>query len=141
MERRADVLDEVFGVASYLDIPFTDLEAHGMANRWCLMVDELAVFSSLRGVVPPAEKPPGHQGPWRPLDPYQVAMTDLAAITAMDRAMGMSSVVATQHPIAEHLGPFGSTLEVEPWGPGRDRVPRTRRRRRLVRQIQRWPGL
>ncbi len=36
---------------------------------------------------------------------------DLQAIAAMGRALGMSLVLLTQHPIAEHMGPFGSTVK------------------------------
>ena len=39
------------------------LDAYGMGCRWCLIIDELVVFASLRGVVAPATQARGSQGP------------------------------------------------------------------------------
>ncbi len=66
----------------------------------------------MKGVVPliPAPTVEG-QPKQRAIDPYQVMIGDLQALFAMGRALGMSLIPMTQHPIAEHMGPFGSTMK------------------------------
>jgi hypothetical protein len=105
LDRRADILDD-FGAASYLDVPLADLEAQGMGERWLLVIDEFVSFASKKGVVMAA--PPGGKG--RQVDLLAVALSELQETTSMARALLMNHVFMWQHPITEHLGPFGSTM-------------------------------
>ena len=111
LERRADLLDEIFGVADWTDVPLQTLDEHEMAHRELLVIDEFVTLMTMKGLVPPIAPPPSAPKGTRPLDPYAVMVGDLQAIAAMGRALGMSLVLLTQHPIAEHMGPFGSTVK------------------------------
>ncbi|MCP4967699.1 MAG: hypothetical protein GY926_21005, partial [bacterium] len=111
LDRRADVLDETFGADSWTDVPHHLLAEHRMAYRDLLVVDEFVTLMAMKGTVAPLVPPLGAPKGSRPVDPYQVMVGDLQAIAAMGRALGMSLVLLTQHPIAEHMGPFGSTVK------------------------------
>ena len=111
MERRAQVLDRL-GAQNWLDVPVAELAVEGMDGRELLVLDELVTLLTMKGIVPLVDPPKVEGQPkQRPIDPYQVMIGDLQALFAMGRALGMSLVPMTQHPIAEHMGPFGSTMK------------------------------
>lgn len=103
MMRRAELLTSKFRVAKWSDVPLVELEAEGMARRVLLMVDEAVVLLGLVRMLPPPEK--------GAVPPVQVLEQALQSVTAMGRSLGVSVVMMTQHPIAEHLGRFGSTMK------------------------------
>ena len=111
MERRAAHLDTL-GAQNWIDVPTRDLAELGMDGREVLVIDEFVTLLTMKGVVPlrPAPNVEGRPKA-RPVDPYQVMIGDLQAVFAMGRALGMSLIPMTQHPIAEHMGPFGSTMK------------------------------
>ncbi len=113
MDRRADLLDEVFGVAAWDQVPVEELARHRMDRRVLLFIDELVRVTTMKGLAtpppPPADLPKNQR--WQPVDPYVRAMGDLQLIMSNGRSLGVSVVANTQHPIAEHLGPFGSTIK------------------------------
>ena len=107
LERRCDLLDEVFGVAKWTDVPLVDLADYDMATRQVLLIDELVSLLTMRGQV----FEPAPEGKGRPRDLLVDLNADLQVISSMGRAAGMSLVVMTQHPIGETMGPFGSTVK------------------------------
>lgn len=106
IDRRAQVV-AAHGVNHWLKLPAETGQANDMADRIVLVVDELVALMAMKGRV--LLNPP--EGKGRPLDQYPVMAAALADTAAMGRKVGVSVVAATQHPIAEHLGPFGSTLK------------------------------
>ncbi len=111
MEKRARILDRL-GVANWLDVPAQTLAAEGIAGRVVLVLDEFVSLLAMKGAVPLVQAPVVEGQPkQRAIDPYQVMVGDLQALFAMGRALGMSLIPMTQHPIAEHMGPFGSTMK------------------------------
>lgn len=111
MDRRADLLDEVFGTASWDQVPLDELARHRMDRRVLLFIDEVVRVTTAKGIASPPPPPPGHSGRWQPADPWVNGMSDLQLVSSNGRSLGMSVVVNTQHPIAQHLGPFGSTIK------------------------------
>ena len=111
LDRRADILDETFGVAGWDDVDPEDLADYAMGHRELLLIDEAVSLLAMKGQVPPIAPPPDAPKGSRPIDPYAVMVADLQVISSMGRALGMSLVLMTQHPIAEHMGPFGSTVK------------------------------
>lgn len=110
LDRRADVLD-TYGVADWHDLPTQVAGEEGMGHRDALVIDEFVTLMTMKGTVPLIPPPEGAPKGARPIDPYAVMVGDLQAIAAMGRALGMTLVLLTQHPISEHMGPFGSTIK------------------------------
>lgn len=60
MERRADILDDVFGVASWTHVPLEKLARHRMDHRVLLFIDEIVRLTTMKGIV----APPGPSSLW-----------------------------------------------------------------------------
>ena len=96
MIRRAAILRRL-KLRSWVDLPPEEMARFG--GRILFIADELVNFFLLRGGTDKAAQARA-----------KTAWTQLEMITSMGRALGINCVLMTQHAIAEHLGPFGSTM-------------------------------
>ncbi|MEM9889833.1 MAG: hypothetical protein AAF962_03135 [Actinomycetota bacterium] len=106
IDRRADVM-KAHRVNHWLKLPLEVRAEHAMAERLVLVVDELVALMAMKGRVLVANP----DGNGRKVDLFTKMAAALADVGALGRKVGVSVVAATQHPIAEHLGPFGSTFK------------------------------
>lgn len=106
IDRRAEVLQR-HRVNNWRKLPPDVARAENMARRVVLVVDELVALMAMKGRV--VEPPEGGKG--RPKDLFPDMAAALADAAALGRKVGVTVIAATQHPIAEHLGPFGSTFK------------------------------
>ncbi len=107
IDRRATIM-AAHGVNHWLKLPDPIRTVEGMERRVVLVVDELVALMALKGRVV-RQPEPGTKG--RPVDVFTEMAPALADAAAMGRKVGVTVIAATQHPIAEHLGPFGSTFK------------------------------
>ena len=96
MIRRAAILRRL-KLRTWVDLPPEEMARFG--GRILFIADELVNFFLLRGGTDKAAQARA-----------KTAWTQLEMITSMGRALGINCVLMTQHAIAEHLGPFGSTM-------------------------------
>jgi len=96
MIRRAAILRRL-KLRSWVDVP--PQEMAGFGGRILFIADELVNFFLLRGGTDKAAAARA-----------KTAWVQLEMITSMGRALGINCILMTQHAIAEHLGPFGSTM-------------------------------
>lgn len=96
MIRRAAILRRL-KLRTWVDLPESEMARFG--GRILLVVDELLNFFLWKGGNDKAAALRAKE-----------AWVQLEKITSMGRALGVNVILATQHPIAEHLGPYGSTM-------------------------------
>ncbi|MEZ5411222.1 MAG: hypothetical protein R2761_24545 [Acidimicrobiales bacterium] len=96
MHRRAAILRRL-KLRTWVDLPESEMARFG--GRILLVVDELLNFFLWKGGNDKAAALRAKE-----------AWVQLEKITSMGRALGVNVILATQHPIAEHLGPYGSTM-------------------------------
>jgi len=96
MIRRAAILRRL-KLRTWVDLPPDELQVFG--GRILFIADELVNFFLLRGGTDNAAQARA-----------KTAWVQLEMITSMGRALGINCILMTQHAIAEHLGPFGSTM-------------------------------
>jgi len=96
MIRRAGILRRL-KLRSWVQLPPEEMQAFG--GRILFVADELVNFFLLRGGT---DKEAAARA--------KAAWTQLEMITSMGRALGINCILMTQHAIAEHLGPYGSTM-------------------------------
>ena len=96
MERRAGILRRL-KLRSWVQLPPDQLV--GFGGRILFVLDEMVNFFMWKGGSDKAAA-------LRAKD----AWIQLEKVTSMGHALGINVVLATQHPISEHVGPFGSTM-------------------------------
>ncbi len=96
MERRAGILRRL-KLRSWVQLPVSELPAFG--GRILFVLDEMVNFFMWKGG---SDKVAALRA--------KEAWIQLEKVTSMGRALGINVVLATQHPIAEHVGPYGSTM-------------------------------
>ncbi len=96
MIRRAAILRRL-KLRTWVQLPPEEMTVFG--GRILFIADELVNFFLLRGGTN-KEAAARAKASW----------VQLEMITSMGRALGINCVLMTQHAIAEHLGPFGSTM-------------------------------
>jgi len=96
MIRRAAILRRL-KLRTWVDLPPTEMQRFG--GRILFIADELVNFFLLRGGTDKAAQARA-----------KTAWVQLEMITSMGRALGINCILMTQHAIAEHLGPYGSTM-------------------------------
>ena len=96
MIRRAAILRRL-KLRTWVDLPPQEMQAFG--GRILFIADELVNFFLLRGGTDKAAAARA-----------KTAWVQLEMITSMGRALGINCILMTQHAIAEHLGPYGSTM-------------------------------
>ncbi|MEM9612908.1 MAG: FtsK/SpoIIIE domain-containing protein [Actinomycetota bacterium] len=106
IDRRSEVMKR-HRVNNWRKLPPDVARAENMHRRVVLVVDELVALMAMKGRV--VQEPEGGKG--RSKDLFADMAAALADVAALGRKVGVTVIAATQHPIAEHLGPFGSTFK------------------------------